>query len=89
MKLGKLFMTKGISLAIAKDRDFAVKVSDCFERYTNEDWGDLCESDKQLNVEALEYNDQIFAAYNTNKGKIYIITESDRSVTTILFADEY
>ena len=34
-------------------------------------------------------NDRILAAYDTSEGKVYIITEHDRSATTILFADEY
>lgn len=47
------------------------------------------EEDKQMNDDALSTGNRIFAAYHTCKGKIYIITEWDRSATTILFADEY
>ena len=32
---------------------------------------------------------RVLAAYNSTKGKIYIITEHDRSYTTLLFANEY
>ena len=50
----------------------------------------MCEEDKQMNDEAIKSgNDRILAAYETSKGNIYIITEHDRSATTILFADEY
>ena len=43
-----------------------------------------------MNDEAVRSgNNRILASYETSKGKIYIITEYDRSATTILFADEY
>ena len=59
-------------------------------RYKNQDWGNLCEEDKKLNDEAIKTgNGRILAAYETSKGKIYIITESDISATTILFSEEY
>lgn len=32
---------------------------------------------------------RVLAAYDTSEGRVYIITEQDRSCTTILFADEY
>lgn len=50
----------------------------------------MCEEDKQMNDEAVRSgNNRILASYETSKGKIYIITEHDRSATTILFANEY
>ena len=43
-----------------------------------------------MNDEAIKNgNDRILASYETSKGKIYIITENDRSATTILFTNEY
>lgn len=49
------------------------------------DWGDLCNEDKALNDMALNSGDRIFSSY----GDYYVITEWDRSVTTILRKDEY
>ena len=90
MNLGKMMMTRGISEGIADDLKFAKEATKALVRYKNGDWGDMCDEDKQMNDEAVKHgNDRIFAAYNTSQGKIYIITEWDRSVTTILFADEY
>lgn len=53
------------------------------------EWGDLCDDDKAANDEALETSDRILSAYQVADRKIYIITEHDRSRTTIMLATEY
>lgn len=54
------------------------------------DWGILDTDDKELNEKALEFDGQLFSAYKDREGtKFYIITEADRSVTTVLLPDEY
>lgn len=54
------------------------------------DFGDLDEEDTQMNKDAISTgNDRVFSAYHVNGEKYYVITEWDRSVTTVLFADEY
>jgi hypothetical protein len=59
-------------------------------RHGSGDWGDLGEEDKEANDLAVELdNDRILSSYHTEFGKIWIITECDRSATTILFPDEY
>jgi len=59
-------------------------------RHVTGDWGDLPEEDIQENQFSLEHGLRIFSAYHLNAGtKIYVITEYDRSVTTILLAEEY
>lgn len=88
--LGRLMMTRGINDTIAEDEGFAKEVMNCLGRYIRKDWGDMCDEDKQLNDSAvINGDDRILAAYNTSKGKIYIITEHDRSYTTVLFTHEY
>ena len=82
-------MTRGISNAIEKSFEFWKDVAIALERYSSGDWGDLCEEDKQANDYALKCDGRLLGKYNTCKGSIYIITEWDRSVTTILFPDEY
>lgn len=54
-------------------------------------WGDaLCEEDKQLNNAALQDGSRIFSSYKLGNGqKIWVITESDRSSTTLLLPREY
>ena len=88
-KLGKLVMTRGVHSKIKEDVDFAVGVLDAFERYQRCDFGDLCDEDKALNEQALKDGDRIFAVYTCVNEKIWIITEHDRSATTILLPEEY
>lgn len=88
-ELGTQVITYGVNDAVAENTDFAIEVHNAMTRYCNKDWGDMDEEDKQMNDDALSTGNRIFAAYHTCKGKIYIITEWDRSATTILFADEY
>ena len=89
-KKGKVVWTRGINDEVADNEVFAKEVLASLRRYNSCDWGELCDEDKQMNDNALKFgNDRIFASYQTSKGKIYIITEWDRSVTTILFANEY
>lgn len=52
-------------------------------------WGDLCDDDKKANEDALASGARIFSSYLLNDKKIYIVTEADRSMTTVLFASEY
>ena len=89
---GITVMTRGVADRIEADADFAGFVTNCFGRYLERDWGDLCEDDRQANDEACDGEDRIVAAYEREGhpgDKIWIITEWDRSATTVLFPDEY
>lgn len=87
--LGKLVVTRAIHDRMNSDIDFAIGVLESMEKYCCGDWGDLCESDKAENEKAIRGSERIFAVYNIGSDKIYIITEHDRLVTTILFPHEY
>lgn len=87
--LGQTVMTRGIANEIEHNSTFAQFVHTSFIRHTNGDWGELGEEDKQANEYALENGDRLFSAYKKEDWKIYIITEWDRSYTTILFPNEY
>lgn len=90
LELGQTVMTSGISHLMQESRDFANEINKAFVKYSNGDWGETCKSDKKMNDEALESGkDRIVAKYETIRGDILIITEWDRSVTTILFPSEY
>ena len=53
-------------------------------------WGDLDEEDKQENEFSLQNGLRLLSAYHTaNNVKIWLITEADRSVTTLLLPEEY
>ncbi len=89
-KLGRLVWTRGVNQKIAEDAKFAGFVLDCLKRHGAGGWGDLGDEDKKANDAALRDGGRLLSAYE-QKGlpKIWIITEWDRSVTTVLFPDEY
>lgn len=61
------------------------------QRHLNADWGELVEEDRLQNDEALKNgNDRIFSSYPLpNKEKLWIITEWDKSATTLLLPQDY
>lgn len=61
------------------------------EKHLEGDWGTLGADDKQLNDEAVESGeDRILSKYRDRNGHdFYIITEWDRSITTVLLCNEY
>ena len=58
-------------------------------RHATGDWGDLCAFDHRQNEIALRDGYRIFSSYEVPTGRVWIITEADRSVTTILLPEEY
>jgi hypothetical protein len=59
------------------------------QRHLTGDWGDLGPHDRQENRYALKRTLRIFSAYDTPAGRLWVITEADRSATTFLLPDEY
>jgi len=59
-------------------------------RHQSGDWGNLDSEDRNSNDQALARGGRIFSAYNATDGtKFWIITEADRSVTTVLLPEDY
>lgn len=58
-------------------------------RHASGDYGDLCPADIQENILALGRMRRILSTYYVGREKVYVITEADRSVTTVLMASEY
>lgn len=92
-KLGQIVATPAAIEALNKSIQSPLEF---LQRHKRADWGDICESDKILNDEAikfegdLEKQQRVLSSYKTNKGEvIWIITEWDRSVTTILLPSDY
>ena len=94
-RTGEIVTTNGIARAMMLDHGFLEAVRKCLERHCLGDWGDACEETKKQNDEALEAErsgrliDSLFSVYDIGGREIFIITEIDRSVTTILFPEEY
>ena len=60
------------------------------ERHRCGDWGCVCPSDARLNDEALREGGRLLSSYRTLLNEVvWVITEFDRSITTLLLPDEY
>jgi hypothetical protein len=82
--LGKIYATPG---ALALDVD----LTKYLHRHHCGDWGEaLCAEDKQANEHSLKDGTRLLSCYRTTGGdRLYIITEHDRSMTTLLLPSEY
>lgn len=95
-KLGQVVATAAVWELIDTNEGFSLFISLCLSRYIAGDWGDIDDEDKALNDNALEEGDRIMASYQipleveeVYEDRIWIITEADRSVTTLLFPGDY
>ena len=85
--LGRLVATPG---ALATLEANGKGCTEYLERHAHGDWGDLCEEDRQANDEAVADDLRILSAYRLPDGqKLWVITEWDRSATTVLLPEEY
>ena len=89
--LGQIVVTKAIDERMKSSEFFKSFVMRSLTRHIDCDWGDLCEEDKETNDKSVENGGRLFSSYiyGGDKEKIWIITEWDRSVTTILFPEDY
>jgi hypothetical protein len=85
---GQVFMTIGIAERV---RQGWLDPVPFLCRHLNGDWGDLSDDDRRQNDAALQSGeDRLFSSYQVTPGlKLWIITEWDRSVTTLLLPSEY
>lgn len=82
--LGQLVITPGARAALA-DKELILSIS----RHLRGDWGELRAGDRKRNDEALEKGGRLFSVYKSGNTRFWIITEADRSATTILLSNEY
>jgi hypothetical protein len=66
-----------------------VAVYDALRRHAAGDWGDICPEDALENEHSLKEGFRLHSEYGTGERRFWIITEADRSVTTILMPDDY
>jgi hypothetical protein len=85
--LGRLVATPRALTALAESGQSPM---DFVSHHLVGDWGTVCPEDWRLNDDALVDGSRIISAYQTLRGApIWVITEADRSVTTILLPEEY
>jgi hypothetical protein len=86
LPLGRVVTTPGALKLIGKAREHPF---DYLARHATGDWGELCAFDRRQNEIALRDGYRIFSSYDVQAGRVWIITEADRSITTILLPEEY
>jgi hypothetical protein len=86
-ELGQIVATPGALDALEKVGDTPFTF---LHRHIQGDWGDLADEDKEANVFSITHGNRILSSYLlTDKSKLWIITEADRSSTTLLLPSEY
>ena len=84
-ELGAIYSTLGI-----KERLSGGQISQLLNRHARRDWGTCCEHDRKANEDALKAGGRIVSVYRRADGlKVWVITEADRSATTVLLPNEY
>ena len=85
--LGQVVATPGALDALAEAGQLP---QEFLYRHSAGDWGDVDEHDREANNEAVREGQRILSAYSTKTGtRLWVITEWDRSVSTILLPSEY
>jgi hypothetical protein len=82
--LGMVLVTPGVLNTLDE-----AWVAELLARHQGGDWGDVGAEDRRLNDQALKNGGRLFSAYDTEAGRVWIITEADRSATTVLLPAEY
>jgi hypothetical protein len=86
LPLGRVVATPGALDLLEDAREHPL---DLLARHASGDWGELCAFDRRQNEIALRDGYRVFSSYDVPAGKVWIITEADRSITTILLPEEY
>lgn len=96
-KIGQVYASVQVRNYL-ENENFSLFIQKCIKRHRSKDWGDLEAEDIEANTYALEHNERLLSSYklenledqlNLPNNKIWIITEYDRQVTTVLFPNEY
>ena len=86
LRLGRVVATPAaLDLVRAHGLDVLALVS----RHARGDWGDVSEHDAQANDRSAQDGTRVLSAYDTSGGRLWVITEADRSATTVLLPSDY
>jgi hypothetical protein len=86
LPLGRVLVTPGALETLGKGRGHPF---DYLARHATGDWGELCAFDRRQNEVALRNGYRVLSSYSLGGVRLWVITEADRSVTTILLPEEY
>lgn len=84
-RIGRLLSTPGALARISHG-----EMLRALERHASGDWGSVCSEDAEANAAAVHERARLLSSYTTTEGvRFWVITEADRSVTTVLLPEEY
>jgi hypothetical protein len=83
--LGEIVLTPRAEILL---QNLGINPASLFLRHVNGDWGDVSNDQRRANEEAVREGGSILSAYGEGIRRIYVITEADRSRTTIRSADD-
>jgi hypothetical protein len=86
LPLGRVVATPG---ALKLLTETGGRPFDLLARHATGDWGELCAFDRRQNEIALREGLRVLSSYEVPAGRVWVITEADRSITTILLPEEY
>lgn len=87
VRLGHLRATRG---AVVAALAAGVDLADLIDRHAAGDWGDVSDDDRRANTQALASGARLLSAYTLpDGGRLWILTEADRSATTVLLPEDY
>jgi hypothetical protein len=86
LPLGRVVATPGALTVLSEAGEDPLR---CLSRHASGDWGEIDDHDRRENERSLKYGWRVLSSYPIGEGKVWIITEADRSVTTILLPGEY
>jgi hypothetical protein len=86
LPLGRIVATPGVLKLLVEAEELPF---DYLARHAAGDWGELCAFDRRQNEIALRDGYRVLSSYVISARRVWIITEADRSVTTILLPEEY
>ena len=82
---GRFLITPGAQRVVSEE-----EVAKAIKRHLSGDWGNVCQDDWAQNDWSTAHNARIISVYESTNGiRFWIITEADRSATTVLLPEEY
>jgi hypothetical protein len=88
-ELGHLVITSAAAEWLEERAGRADAVNSCIGRHADGDWGGVSDDDFKANDDAVASGDRLLSSYGVDGATLWIITEADRSATTVLFPEDY
>lgn len=88
-ELGQTVVTRAVADWMEGNIAHQAAINNIIYRHASGDWGEVGLQDKLGNDDALIHGDRLLSVYTIEDTKFWVITEADRSATTVLFPSDY